>query len=312
MNSKDKAREKYLLFKSLDAKEKKVIEEDLNGDDFARFRQQDNQPLLISGKYSAASTYVLVQKRIHTRATRWKRWAVAASILLLIGLGSSSLFYYSFLRTVTIATGYGEVQEIVLPDQSVVKLNALSSVSYPVRFSKKDREIRLSGEAFFDVTKDEDKPFRVFTDNFFIEVLGTRFNVQSYANESIQETALLEGLIAIHYGNQQQIINPGQSAFYDRSKETLTVKEESHSSVWQWQDNLLVFDHISLEKIVRILERNYDANIEIDGDSSELYLTARFTKEKSLEEILDVLSFTNHFTYSKKGNKYVIYPQEED
>lgn len=312
MNRIDEVRKKYLLFQSLNKKEKEILQRDFEGDDYKNYIKEDNEPFLIPEKYSSTSTYNQIQKKISGRKIFvWKQWSVAASVLALLVLLSFSIYYSSF-RIITVATGYGEIKEIVLPDNSKVKLNALSKISYPICFSKNNRKINLSGEAFFDIQKDQSKPFFVYTKNYYVEVLGTKFNMQSYNNEPIQETALLEGLIAIHYDNKQQIINPGQIASYDYSKRILTIQEGNIASLSEWQNNILAFDNISLMQIFKILERKYPVSFIFEDSSlKNLHFTASFSRGESLKEILDVLSSTDHFTYFQKENNYIIRKKNE-
>jgi ferric-dicitrate binding protein FerR (iron transport regulator) len=306
----NKAREKYLSRKPLNPKEKAFIDSELNSPEFTGFKQEDGQPLLLPETYSAESAYSLIDRRIVKNSrgqAAWKYWTAAASIALLIGLACFAVFYSKPVAQLTASTGYGETMEVILPDSSTVVLNALSSLSYPSRFAGKERLINLNGEGYFKVRKDVQKPFKVQTGGLSVEVLGTTFNVQSYDNEEIIETALFEGSVAVYSGESRQMLKPGETAYYNKVSSSFQIKQEDVSAVIQWQKGILLFDNIPLKEIFKTLERQYNVQLDWkDADLQQLKITARFTSDESIGDIIEILSGSAGFTYEKQGKKYRI------
>jgi ferric-dicitrate binding protein FerR (iron transport regulator) len=307
---KDRAREKYLSRKPLDPEEEVIIQNDLDSPEFADFSRDTGLPLLLPEKYSAESTFSIIEKRIgkiiHKRMV-WKYGQVAASIALLLGFSWIVWFLQSPVNQLTASTGYGETKEIVLPDHSVVVLNALSTLSYPERFSKEERLINLKGEGYFKVQKDSGKPFKVQTDGMAVEVLGTVFNIQSYDNEEIIKTSLLEGSVAVQSGANRQILKPGETAYYNKASSLFEIRRENLSSITQWQQGILVFDNTPLSGIFKTLERQYPVQFNWrNTDLQQLRITAQFTTDESIGEIVAILSSSAGFSYVKQGNKYSI------
>jgi ferric-dicitrate binding protein FerR (iron transport regulator) len=310
-NINDLAREKYLSRKPLAPEEETIIQKDLNSPEFADFGKDTGLPLLLPEKYSAESTYTIIEKRIG-KHTYWRYWQIAASIALLLGVSWFALLRPSPVRQLTASTGYGETKEVVLPDHSIVVLNALSTLSYPERFSKKERLVNLDGEGYFKVQKDSRKPFKVQTGEMEVEVLGTVFNIQSYNNEEIIEISLLKGSIAVHYGTNQQILKPGETACYNKKSFSLETVSENLTAIGQWQQGILVFDNIPLDEILKTLERQYPVHFELnDNELKQLRMTARFTSDESIENIMEVLGSSAGFAYKKQGDRIVIKKTDE-
>ena len=233
-----------------------------------------------------------------------------------------------------IATRKGSKSRIVLPDSTVVWLNADSKIIYPDNFQEKKREVQLTGEAFFEVTKDTQRPFIIHTNSIDIKVLGTVFNVRSYPEESTSETSLLKGEveITIHQSNKKYLLSPNQKltvANYDPvvapGKNAKTIPGNSHvqqplltldnihynedsiTTATSWIENTLYVDNEILEKVISKIERWYDIEAEINNEKLK---TAHFTgafENKTLSEVMDALSLSNHFKYKIEGNKLIIY-----
>jgi ferric-dicitrate binding protein FerR (iron transport regulator) len=310
INKNDKAREKYLAHKPLHPEEEAIIQKDLDSPEFIDFKQDVNPPLLLPETYSAESTYALIEKRtgkMINKRTVWRYWPVVASIALLLGFAWFALLRQSPTQQLTASTGYGETMEIVLPDSSVVVLNSLSTLSYPARFTNKERFINLSGEAYFKVRKDAGKPFRVQTGGIEVEVLGTIFNIQSYDNEDLIETSLFEGSVAVHYGENEQILKPEEIAFYNKVSSSLKTESGNIAKIIQWQQGILAFENTPLSKILKTLERQYKVQFELNNaDLQQLKITARFTSDETIEDIVSILSSSAGFTTQKQQGKIMI------
>lgn len=306
---KQKARKKYLSFRhTLSEEEKEIISKELQSPEFISFSNDTGNSILIPEKYSAEATFVQIEKQIGNRKKEKSLyWSVAASLLLLISLGTIFFITRSSPNQLTVATGYGETLRLTLPDSSVVWLNSLSSVTYPSHFSKDERLVKLEGEGYFEIKKDQKKPFKITMDDISIEVLGTIFNTKNYDDENIMETTLLEGSIALHYEDKISVLVPGQTAIFSKEQLFLDIKVTNPSDAIQWKKSIFIFDQMSLKEILKILERKEESVFIVENSElNNLRLTAKFSHQESVEEILHILSESGNFNFEKQGKKYII------
>ena len=209
----------------------------------------------------------------------------------------------------TIST-LAEIQEITLPDQSVVTLNRYSTLRFPTRFRGDKREVQLTGEAYFDVEKDKRHPFIVKAEVIDVEVLGTRFNIEAYPSDPEIKTTLLEGSVEVSIPgeNKQLILSPNESAVYDRAKQCLAheVNQESDNEI-TWRNGHFQFDYLPLQEISRQLSHAFNLKIEITDPALRSFrIRANFSNGESLEEILSLLKGAAHFNYTKTNDTIII------
>lgn len=222
---------------------------------------------------------------------------------------------------------YTESRSIMtLPDGSVVHLNAKSKVSYGEGFGKTTREVFLTGEAYFEVTHNEQLPFIVHTGEADIKVLGTRFNVRNYANEHRMEAALLTGSIelTLHTDTQHKIIlkpsdkivvkknADGDTAMtsYDQVKKVERTSIKVQDSViveTSWLDDKMAFYDKPLSEIALDLERQFDVHIEFKNKAVSGYKYTGVYDEDSAVEILKILQMIKPFQYSLNNQQIIIY-----
>lgn len=270
---------------------------------------------------------------IFSKSYSWLK--IAAMLVLITGV---ALFYFrkgdkEDLKPVmanNFTTKAGERKKITLKDGSVILLNSKSSLSIAKGFNEKSREVSLIGEAFFDVMHQIDKPFKVHTEDFDINVLGTSFNVKIYPDEPTSETTLIKGLIMMEgKGSKSNSITlrPSQKVtFYKNQKpssqrtQSLKVKEQlpeisiNHytkindsviAEVAWTQDRLEISDQ-SFAELKSILERWYDVQVEFtDRDVEKYRFTASFPRE-NIEQALNALQAAEHFNYKIKGKQITI------
>jgi ferric-dicitrate binding protein FerR (iron transport regulator) len=282
--------------------------------------QQSNE--VISMKSTAAKPIPRILLRFAT---------IAASVLLLAfagwkwGIGHSEKDPAPLLQH--LATQMGSRSEVLLPDGTKVRLNAGSSLDYPKQFNGKTREVKLIGEAYFDVAKDSAKPFFVHTKAFTIKVTGTVFNVRAYSDEDSAVASLIHGSVEVQFDkNKDNIImlRPNEKLTVampavrpdenknaipeNHSKEekiyvkrgAITTMNDSTIAETAWVQNKLAFKNISFEKIAASLEKWFGADIRFKTEGKKLLnLTGTFEGE-SLEEVLRAFQLTGtHFRYSK-------------
>jgi len=238
-----------------------------------------------------------------------------------------------------VSVEYGSKSQILLPDGTKVKLNSGSKLTYPSRFDDSMRKVQLEGEAFFVVAKETDRPFFVNTSSIAIKVLGTSFNVKSYAEENSIETTLVTGAIEIYNElaaeNAQlskapiAVLKPMDKATYVKDISAISVSSElkipdnlpvlekkagilvenqiETALFTAWKDNVLRFKGEKFEHIAIKLERWYDVKIDIRHKTlKEEYFTGQFDSE-TVEQALEALKLTAPFRYSITKNEIVIY-----
>lgn len=270
------------------------------------------------GKFSAEESYRMLQQRLEPVRRKRKvlsiRYAVAvaAGLVLLIGFGWMFHSYQRPVRMLMASTG-AQTQCIQLSDGSAVTLNRHSQLCYPETFGK-ERIVELNGEAYFEVTKNPEKPFRVKTNGVTVSVLGTHFNVNAYAADSLVETTLLEGSVAVsnNVSGEQVVLKPNETAVYRRSTGTLVMHpDEDARNEISWREGILSFDNTSMGEIARQLSHHFDVTIQIKGEQLRNYrLNARFKQNETLEEILDMLAPIGGFTYKTTQANIIELKQE--
>ena len=267
------------------------------------------------GQYSAAESYKLLEKRITRKSKRilplriWHTVASVAAIALICIVGWCTYEYLIPTKMQTIST-LANRMEVTLPDGSQIMLNRYSSLTYPKRFKGDSREVTLNGEGFFNITKNPNKPFIVTAEMMKVQVLGTQFNIEAYANNPDVRTTLIEGsvMVSIDSTDEQMILHPSESAIYNKKNKTLelAVEDETVATV-AWQSNSFIFDKQTLQEIVRKLGNSFGVVIEIDNhDLANYRLTAKFNNDESLEEILTLLQTGRGFTFKKINNQKII------
>ncbi|HTN45271.1 MAG TPA: FecR domain-containing protein [Flavipsychrobacter sp.] len=225
---------------------------------------------------------------------------IAAGLLLLIAIGWS---YFTWNRSpeMLVVQSQEEVLTQTLPDGSVVTLNKNSSVQYPEEFKGNERNVQLSGEAFFDVAPDKSKPFIIAANQSRIKVVGTSFNVRSSAERT--EVIVATGVVEVSKNENSVVLNPNESAvvWADRND---PVKQKNEDQLYNYyRTKEFVCNGTPLYRLVDVLNQAYGKNIVIANNKlSNLPLTATFHDE-SLEKILLVIGETFNITVERDQNQ---------
>jgi len=191
----------------------------------------------------------------------------------------------------TLQVPYGKHFEVTLTDGTHVSLNAGSSLTYPVSFTgKENREVVLTGEAFFKVSKDAEHPFIVNSGDLAIEVLGTEFNVNAYGDEQRIYTTLREGSVQVSSATDQILLVPNEQTVYEKTGNTMQKRTVDVGRFTAWMDNEIVFTSTSFKTILKMLERQHNIIIENQiPEINEERFTARFGQE-NIEQIMTYFS----------------------
>ncbi len=211
-----------------------------------------------------------------------------------------------------LSTPRGGQYRLVLPDGSRVWLNAASAIRYPTAFNGKDREVEVSGEAYFEITKNSSMPFRVLTvnhpgdaDPMTIDVLGTHFNVNSYADEDAIRTTLLEGSVRVTKDNSAGLLKPGQQAQLKKDGVFSWVQDADVEAAVAWKDGVFEFGDEELPVILRQISRWYDVDVVYQGHVPTDRFTGRVSRNTSLAGLLKILKLSD-IQVTVENNKIIV------
>jgi transmembrane sensor len=205
----------------------------------------------------------------------------------------------------TITTPRGGQYQLVLPDGSNVWLNASSSLTFPVRFSGKNRTVTLTGEGYFEVAKDKSHPFKVMINDSEVEVLGTHFNIMGYKDEGVTAATLLEGSVKIIKGEITQTLKPGQQATISDNVKVTTVNA---NEAIEWKNGNFNFAHENLQGIMRKIARWYDVDIIFQGPTTTENLIGTIPRSRDIKEVLKYLELTGEAHFKIKERSVIVMP----
>lgn len=260
-----------------------------------------------------------LERRITPRrnvVTFWRPFAIAASIAasicLVAALYSGYKFYDAdnFLRTAqvtTIESTRGTGTQTLLPDGTRVCINAGSSLSFDRRFGRKDRNVTLDGEGYFEVAHNPEKPFQVHAGNTCVTVKGTVFNVRNYADEPEISVSLLEGSVLLTAPSGEVTLKPGTGAVVSRETGAFRLEQVAHN-VTGWTKGKITFTDKSIPEILRYLQRNYDVNfVYEDGLFGQERFTGIISSSLSIDEILSYVDVDHKFTWQRNEDTIEIH-----
>jgi ferric-dicitrate binding protein FerR (iron transport regulator) len=227
------------------------------------------------------------EPRPKTRKLLW--WPIAAAAVLLIIAGvflwNSTGVQPAYL---TAATGNGEIRTVSLPDGSTVTLSAKSTIIYPEKFTGNERQVKLTGEALFEVKSDKLNPFRVTASEKNIVATGTEFNVKAYVEDTIVEATLIDGVISVDNGSEKRTLKKGEQAIITGNKISIN-KNVKTENITAWQQKWIIFDGETLPSIMQQIERFYNVKVTIRGTLPEIDLTGKVDASNDLSVILNTL-----------------------
>lgn len=200
----------------------------------------------------------------------------------------------------------GSKTRLYLPDGSLVWLNAGSTITYSQGFGVEERKLKLSGEGYFEVTRNKQLPFEITTKELQLRVLGTKFNFRNYPEDEEVSVSLLEGKVSLrNYLKNDALcyLEPDQKAILNKKNGKLMVSASEARYTAEWTNGFLFFDEELLPDIIKELERSYNVKIYIEDESLK---TFRFygnfvRKEQTIQEILEMLASTGKLEYRIEG-----------
>lgn len=209
----------------------------------------------------------------------------------------------------SLTTPRGGFYQVRLPDGTEVWLNAASSLRFPETFSGTNREVAVTGEAYFEVATDKTRPFIVNARHTRVTVLGTSFNINAYEDEKTLTTTLLTGSVKYEADGQTKLLRPGQQAIFDSSARALSQREADIMSVTAWKNGRFEFENIELPEILRQISRWYNVDIRYNGHIGNARFGGGLSRQLSLEKVLHYLESTGmHFTLDREQHVIIVSP----
>jgi ferric-dicitrate binding protein FerR (iron transport regulator) len=265
------------------------------------------------------------------------RWQWVAAAVLVFAVAGGLLYKRGVQGDNSIAeiviheihVPYGKTQKLKLPDGTQVMLNAGSTFSYPEAFEKNTRDVSLTGEGFFEVTKNAKKPFLVHTAKLTVKVLGTVFNVKAYNNDKTVETTLLKGKVQVELKNNPEkkiILLPNEKLIVINNREPKSVKPKESKIEYQvtelpdvkpeeiketaWVDNRILFTNEVFEDVAAQIERKYNVQVVFEDQKLRTEQISGLLDKESLQEALGIIEMTTPFKFRVDGQ--TVYLSKKD
>lgn len=281
------------------------------------FGQWENAPDAVgSDKVDGGRIWYQIRQKLWTKASAnkylyYKIYSVAASVLLLLAVGGMAFHFLEDRNDVPVyivTSGIQNMQSVSLPDGTVVQLGPGSKLTYPAVFTGETREIKLDGQAFFDVYKNPSKPFIVHTSRMDVQALGTAFEVFNYEIENKLETVLLNGRVKINLNSpdgvsKEYVLLPDEKIVHDKRTDStyLSGVDADKYTAWRKQ-KILSFENEKLSMVIPRLEQWYGRKVMCQQDLADKYRFTFKVRDESLERILFMMGESSPLGYQKTAN----------
>jgi len=205
----------------------------------------------------------------------------------------------------TLSTQKGETYQVRLPDGSLVYLNAASSLTYNAALIQNgQRIVKLEGEGYFEIAKDRYHPFIVKTNKQEVEVLGTHFNISSYADDEAEKTTLLEGSVQLTAFGIKKILKPGEQGKLENGK--ISIYKTDPNLAVAWKNNEFVFESESIESLMKLVERWYNVEVVYIGEKTKETFSGEVSRFDNISKLLNIVESTNAAHFEIKGRKIYV------
>lgn len=205
----------------------------------------------------------------------------------------------------TLTTAAGETYPLVLADGSKIWLNAASSIRFPATFAGNERKIELTGEAYFEIAHDAHRPFRIQVKQMTVDVLGTHFNINSYADEATINTTLLEGAVKINSDKGSMQLSPGEQSQWSPNGNLKKVTGINTDEITAWKDGYFRFESTDLTTVLRQFSHWYGVEIIYEGNVKPRKFFGMISRSSSLVNVLKMLN-ANDVSYRLEGKKLIV------
>ena len=243
-----------------------------------------------------------------------RRVAVALSFLIgIIGISSVMWQHRSddmASQRITVTTNAGMRSHLILPDSSFVFLNAGSQLEYPSKFSKNERRVQLSGEAYFIIAKNAKQSFwvSVAERKVHVQATGTEFNIQAYQKEGLVQVTLIEGSLQLSIQGKKEIIHlsPSEMITYNVLSDQLVLKKINIAQITAWKEGCLIFKDTPMPEVLRQITHFYSVDIDVHDDLIRDYVFTGTFENRPLFQILDYMKISSKIDYS------MLYPENQE
>ncbi|MEE1944680.1 FecR family protein [Pedobacter sp. KR3-3] len=209
------------------------------------------------------------------------------------------------INTLTIPSG--GYYSLTLADGTKVWLNSESSLTYPTAFNGKERVVKLSGEGYFEVAHRNNQAFKVIANNQTVEVLGTHFNINAYANERATVTTLLQGSVKVSTsGGTSKMLAPGLETVV--VKDNISIRPADEDNAIAWTENNFVFNKEELGSIMRKISRWYDIDIDCPPNMAKLSFSGSISRSRNIKQVLKIMELTNSVHFKFEERRIIIMP----
>lgn len=273
-------------------------------------------------RYNADSAYERFRERVarakHTHNARifsLRRvigYAAAAIVVAVCSvaafIGGKHDYSRQFAQSITVQAPRGSISTVTLPDGTRVWLNSGSSLSYSQRYGVSDRDVKLSGEGYFEVEHNEQLPFNVNSSAMEVQVLGTKFDYSDYPEEELATVTLAEGRVSMQDGKLHDkcyILTPGQRVTLDKATHQVSCEGCDASESSQWTIGTVSLSGKSMTEIATMLSKIYDVEITVDNPKlANMRFYGDFSRQgQTITDIMEALRQTGKLTYTTKGRK---------
>ncbi len=235
------------------------------------------------------------------------KYFVAAAVVVLVfitgvWMGKAITNINTAIVYTSVKAPSGSKSQIILPDSTTVWLNSGAEIRYPTSFEKKSRDVFISGECYFDVTKDPKRQFIVHCADFNIKVFGTSFNVRESKKHNQTEISLIEGKVQVlnTANSSLAMLTPGEQFIY-AGKSGIVKKIDNIDALTAWKNNMLIFENSPFEDVIQSLESWYGVDFQVDSEILNKHNYTFKVKTESLKEVLELISIITPIDYVIEG-----------
>lgn len=268
------------------------------------------------------NSYSILKKQEKNRHNySWLRVAVISAILIISAVGLLMIKEHPLKESAKVVqqmtenkTDLGVKAQVALSDGTQVILNSGSKLRYFRNFSATSRDVYLEGEAYFNVAKDSERPFNVYTGDVVTTAIGTAFNINNYSdNDNSISISLVEGKVMVKLldslkkaSGESYFLTPGESVNYNPGERNMFISKFDLKEKTSWKDGVLYFSNASEEEVYKRIERWYGVKIEKQNATPKAWSYSAEFKDQGLHQVLTSLSFTMNFDYKVNNSTIVI------
>ena len=263
-------------------------------------------------KYKEEAVRLLkrINKPQHPKRRRYIWQAACILILMTFGVSIPQLYTpreKEVLYT-EVSTTFGEKKEWTLPDGSKVNLNACTTLKYPEQFNNsKERKVELTGEAYFQVSKNEKKPFIIRTKGFDVRVLGTKFNVKAYTENETASVSVESGKVQVDLPEAMTRLTANEQIQINTLSDEYVKRKEDCRNAMAWMQSKLHYNNASLHDIIKDLERYYNCRFKIADNQTFDYRFSGEHDNKSLQAVLQSIEYATGIKSKREGDSILLY-----